>query len=103
MRASSSIQLFEHHLRKSQGAKKQEWKTKARWISIVAVRIAIRRRKRKPTQGSQDMNRQGQGNVQHGQQGEQDQRDQQESEKKPAQAGSFLAGRATPGSGNRHS
>jgi hypothetical protein len=37
---------------------------------------------KKPTQGSQDINRQGQGgNVQQGQQG---QRDQQDREKKPA-------------------
>ncbi|HEY5030309.1 MAG TPA: hypothetical protein VIK39_18025 [Candidatus Angelobacter sp.] len=36
---------------------------------------------KKPTQGSQDVNRQGQGNVQQGQQG---QRDQQDREKKPA-------------------
>jgi len=39
---------------------------------------------KKPTQGSQDINRQGQGNVQQGQQGQQGQRDQQEREKKPA-------------------
>jgi hypothetical protein len=36
---------------------------------------------RKPTQGSQDINRQGQGNAQQGQQG---QREQQDREKKPA-------------------
>ncbi len=39
---------------------------------------------KKPTQGSQDVNRQGQGNVQQGQQGQQGQRDQQDREKKPA-------------------
>ncbi|HLK06783.1 MAG TPA: hypothetical protein VKV30_02525 [Candidatus Angelobacter sp.] len=39
---------------------------------------------KKPTQGSQDINRPGQGNVQQGQQGQQGQRDQQEREKKPA-------------------
>jgi hypothetical protein len=40
---------------------------------------------KKPTQGSQDINRQGQGgNVQQGQQGQQGQRDQQDREKKPA-------------------
>ena len=39
---------------------------------------------RKPSQGSQDINRQGQGNVQQGQQGQQGQRDQQDREKKPA-------------------
>jgi hypothetical protein len=39
---------------------------------------------KKPSQGSQDINRQGQGNVQQGQQGQQGQRDQQEREKKPA-------------------
>ncbi|HEV7519862.1 MAG TPA: hypothetical protein VGP89_02105 [Candidatus Angelobacter sp.] len=36
---------------------------------------------RKPTQGSQDINRQGQGNAQQGEQG---QREQQDREKKPA-------------------
>jgi hypothetical protein len=36
---------------------------------------------RKPTQGSQDINRHGQGNAQQGQQG---QREQQDREKKPA-------------------
>jgi hypothetical protein len=36
---------------------------------------------RKPTQGSLDINRQGQGNAQQGQQG---QREQQDREKKPA-------------------
>ncbi|HEV7551753.1 MAG TPA: hypothetical protein VGP65_08725 [Candidatus Angelobacter sp.] len=36
---------------------------------------------RKPTQGSQDIDRQGQGNAQQGQQG---QREQQDREKKPA-------------------
>jgi hypothetical protein len=36
---------------------------------------------KKPSQGSQDINRQGRGNVQQGQQG---QRDQQDREKKPA-------------------
>jgi len=39
---------------------------------------------KKPSQGSQDINRQGQGNVQQGQQGQEGQRDQQEREKKPA-------------------
>jgi hypothetical protein len=39
---------------------------------------------KKPSQGSQDINRQGQGNVQQGQQGQQGQRDQQDREKKPA-------------------
>ena len=39
---------------------------------------------KKPSQGSQDINRQGQGNVLQGQQGQQGQRDQQEREKKPA-------------------
>jgi hypothetical protein len=41
---------------------------------------------KKPTQGSQDVNRQGrgQGNVQQGQQGQQAQREQQDREKKPA-------------------
>ena len=39
---------------------------------------------KKPSQGSQDINRQGQGNVQQGQQGQQNQRDQQDREKKPA-------------------
>jgi hypothetical protein len=36
---------------------------------------------KKPSQGSQDVNRQGQGNVQQGQQGQQGQQDR---EKKPA-------------------
>ena len=39
---------------------------------------------KKPTQGSQDVNRQGQGQDQQGQQGQQGQRDQQDREKKPA-------------------
>jgi hypothetical protein len=39
---------------------------------------------RKPSQGSQDINRQGQGSSQQGQQGQQGQRDQQDREKKPA-------------------
>jgi len=40
---------------------------------------------KKPSQGSQDINRPpGQGNVQQGQQGQQGQREQQEREKKPA-------------------
>jgi len=39
---------------------------------------------KKPSQGSQDINRQGQGNVQQGQQGQQGQLDQQDREKKPA-------------------
>ena len=39
---------------------------------------------KKPSQGSQDINRQGQGNVQQGQQGQQGQHDQQDREKKPA-------------------
>ena len=39
---------------------------------------------KKPPQGSQDINRPGQGDIQQGQQGQQGQRDQQEREKKPA-------------------
>jgi hypothetical protein len=39
---------------------------------------------KKPSQGSQDINRPGQRNVQQGQQGQQGQRDQQDREKKPA-------------------
>ena len=39
---------------------------------------------RKPQQGSQDINRQGQGSTQQGQQGQQGQRDQQDREKKSA-------------------
>ena len=39
---------------------------------------------KKPTQGSQDVNRQGQGQDQQGQQGQQGQRDQQDREEKPA-------------------
>jgi hypothetical protein len=39
---------------------------------------------KKPSQGSQDVNRQGEGQSQQGQQGQQGQRDQQDRERKPA-------------------
>jgi len=80
MRASSSIQSFKHHLRQFQGAKTIEDKNKMDQQSGRPNRN--QETKKKPTQGSQDINRQGQrGNVQQGQQG---QRDQQDREKKPA-------------------
>jgi hypothetical protein len=82
MRASSSIQSFKHHLRQFQGAKTMEDKNKMDQQSGRPNRD--QETEKKPTQGSQDVNRQGQqgqGNVQQGQQG---QRDQQDREKKPA-------------------
>jgi len=70
--ASSSIQLFKHHLRQFQGAKTMEDKT--RWISSLAARNRDQETEKKPTQGAQDINRQGQGgNVQQGQLGQRDQ------------------------------
>ncbi|HXO37952.1 MAG TPA: hypothetical protein VN872_04920 [Candidatus Acidoferrum sp.] len=80
MRANFSIQSFEHHLTSIPG-EETTMDDKNKMDQQSGRPNRDQETEKKPSQGSEDVNRQGQGNVQQGQQG---QRDQQDREKKPA-------------------